>query len=322
MPARNHAPIRPKLLHRATSSKRDLDKVKPEHGHAVEYFFGVVVIIVNAMFLIGSVCFLKRFPVWVGKLGDWLFLIGSVVTVIQSTMSAHEAYVTSYHPDLRNPESLISQHCKQERLTIEVVENLHFVGASIIFFVGAIFFMPGIYSNDVAEEYGHEYGAWCMIIGSFGYVFASYWNACGVATEHSRLASISLCCAMVGGVFYVAGSFMYRPGYSKDCPQNGPLPVSLQEQDSARQHHRRYGLLHARSLTSSLSTAGMVADKGAGVFCLDAAEDGTWMYIIGSCFFLMQAFFHMACTMVMAAAEKSTEQPSSGSGTSSSMKPK
>lgn len=340
MPSRNHAPTRPKLYHQHTRSMlsggEKTDRAKPQHGHAAEYFLGVVGIVVNVMYLIGSIAFLEGFPSWVGKMGDWLFIVGSVVTVIQASWSAHEAYVMWSHPDFLLDESFINQYCKKERLADEVAENLHFVISSVIFFVGALFFMPGIYDDDESEQYGHEAGAWCFIIGSFGFVLASYWNACGLAAEFGqryaagsresrcvRLASISLCFAMVGGVFFVSGSFLYRPGYGKDCSDSRRLPTSLLGSGTAlrafARHRSSGGFLHARRLAAD-TPAARAAD-----LCLDAAQNGTWLYIIGSSLFLVQSLMSMACTVIMSSAgdgKSSDPLDTSGSHVGSSSKRK
>mmetsp|Transcript_123442 Transcript_123442/g.308465 ORF Transcript_123442/g.308465 Transcript_123442/m.308465 type:complete len:331 (-) Transcript_123442:91-1083(-) len=325
MPARNFAPTRPKLYHSSAISFGNSEKATPKYGHLAEYMFGVVGILVSMVYLAGSICFMSGFPTWVESTGDWLFILGGIITVIQAGHSAHEAWTTWGHPDVQDEASEISKACKQERLQDEFFENMHYVVASVVFLAGCLLFMPGVYSNEVAEEYGHEAAAWCFIVGSLGFVLASYWNACGLAMafgqqympgsrEHRcmRLASISLCFGMLGGVCFVSGSIMYRPGYSKDCAAEAGTEgrfrqASLLGRLAARAHgaHRRraHGFLRAGALAADHTLLTATAGASEGILCLNPEATGAWLYTIGSCLFLAQSVISMTCTVIMSAAD-------------------
>jgi len=217
MAARSHVPLRPKFFHLNTALKKDSETPTAVHGHAAEYAVGSLSVCTNAMFVVGSICFFDGWPLWVAFLGDWLFIVASVLTLLLAAWAMCESWIAHKHRDAD----------EEEKQRDELMENFNYVVANIIFVVGSVFFMPGIYTGHDEELAGHEAGAWCFIFGSFGFVLASYWNALGMASEHGyrhapssaaatcvQLSKVSLCLSMVGGALFVTGSFLYRPGYT------------------------------------------------------------------------------------------------------------
>merc|ERR1740138_1862715 len=86
-------PLRPKLYHCLSKSSIFDDKSpQPQHGHPCEYLFNSISISINALFIVGSVCFFDNQPLWVTYVGDWLFIIGSVTTFALTAWAAFESW--------------------------------------------------------------------------------------------------------------------------------------------------------------------------------------------------------------------------------------
>jgi hypothetical protein len=125
----------------------------------------------------------------------------------------------------------------------EFLEHILYMGCGVAYAVGSVLWMPWIYQDKWNSIRGHSAAAWCFIFGSVGLVLASIWNAFGLVEESAkrrprlrdpgnrvevlcrRLASIALCCTAVGGSLFVAGSFLFRPGFENDCTNLDPLPL-------------------------------------------------------------------------------------------------
>ena len=107
------------------------------------------------------------------------------------------------------------------------------------------------------------------------FVLASFYNAlCLAAAEHRVVADarisaraayrcracarLALACTQLGGVAFVSGSVLYRPGLATDC--------------------------------------GAAAERAA--ICVDAVAQGTALYVIGSVLFLAQSLLNFASSIV------------------------
>jgi hypothetical protein len=288
------------------------------------------------MFVVGSICFFKGFPLVYAYAGDWLFIGGSTLVLALAAHSASEAWVAWGH-QRRSDEIEVME--KLDRLQAEFVENMHFVISAIIFTIGCYFFMPGIYENEVDESQGHEIGAWCFIIGSFGFVLASYWNACGIMAEHGkrhllgsaearcvRLSAIALSFAMVGGVCFVAGSFLYRPGLKhwESCRSSGQeanllskisgkasrqLLAAISAPMPASHNNRNLRLAVGPSKSLAIDSWNSMMQQPddhrvQAPICTSAMETGTWLFVCGSCCFLVQSLIGMSCTIIMHTRER------------------
>jgi len=197
-------------------------EAEPEHGHHMEYVVAWLGVAVNIGFIIGSVCFLSRWPIAVIFFGDWFFVIGSAITVCLSIHAIHESHALE-----KFSEMLHLTGNENRLIRNEFLEQLNFLGSGIIFFIGSLLYMPGIYGGDNQEmkEYGAALGAYCFIAGSMGFVMATFFSAIGMASDpnHQNLQPgsikmychylhiMGLACAQIGSVFFVTGSVLYRP---------------------------------------------------------------------------------------------------------------
>jgi len=196
-------------------------EAEPEHGHHMEYVVAWLGVAVNIGFIIGSVCFLSRWPIAVIFFGDWFFVIGSAITVCLSIHAIHESHALE-----KFSEMLRLTGGENRLMRNEFLEQLNFLGSGIIFFIGSLLYMPGIYGdNQEMKEYGAALGAYCFITGSMGFVMASFFSAIGMASDpnHQNLQPgsikmychylhiMGLACAQIGSVFFVTGSVLYRP---------------------------------------------------------------------------------------------------------------
>jgi len=216
MPSNSAPTLRPRVYHRLM-----IPEAQPEHGHFMEYFVAWLGLAVNVGFIIGSVCFLSRWPVAVIFFGDWFFVIGSAIGVTLSLHAIHESHALEKFTEML---SLTGQ--ENRLLRNEFLEQMNFFGAGIVFFLGSLFYMPGIYGdNQEMKELGASLGAYCFIAGSLGFVMATFFAAIGMAADphHQNLQPgsvklychylhvLGLACSQIGSVFFVTGSVLYRP---------------------------------------------------------------------------------------------------------------
>jgi len=168
-----HVTLRQRLFH---AVQHEVDDTKHRHVH--EYLHEFLLFFTNLMFLIGSVCFLEGvgFTFSVFMVGDWLFIVAAFVQLALATQTLHEQFVAKKHLSLKY----------DERDRHEVMETCFFFIACFIFWVGSVFFMPGIYKTKDAEFIGKEIGSWGFVIGSMGLVLATYFNALGLAAERAK----------------------------------------------------------------------------------------------------------------------------------------
>lgn len=108
----------------------------------------------------------------------------------------------------------------------EFLEQMNFLVAGIVFFIGSLLYMPGIYgTNQEMKELGAQIGSYCFIAGSLGFVMATFFSAIGMAADpnHQNLQPgsvktychylhiMGLACSQLGSVLFVTGSVLYRP---------------------------------------------------------------------------------------------------------------
>jgi hypothetical protein len=210
----------------SASSKREVSNA----GFKAEITVGALGVFTNSLFVIGCIMFFEIWPMWVYNTGLWLFLMGSLMNVGLAAYSLWEGRVSS-----RDQDNMGSRD--------EIWEHLLYILSGLAFAVGSIMWMPFLYTSQWKAVWGHGMSAWCFIWGSLGLVLASIWNAFGLMEESSkrrdkqqrdprhenmeiafrRLSSIALCCTAVGGALFVAGSFLFRPGFENACSGSGGL---------------------------------------------------------------------------------------------------
>lgn len=227
--------------------------VTPEYGHNAELVMDLLYATANLMFVVGSVCFFANLPRAARYAGAILFLIGSVFTAVC-------AFIT-----LLENIAVRSAKAKVRPGRNEVLESINYVIAGVLFAVGSVLWVPGVFHTPGSKVVGQGAGTWLFILGSFSLTLASYANAIGLATERGwegvpdgwartcfRIDCFGLGCTQIGSVLFVAGSFLYRPGFENHCEERG-------------------------------------AEGAANEVCISTSFFGTKLYVVGSVFFLMQS---------------------------------
>lgn len=328
MPSR-HVSTRPKIEFHRMASNLGLAAAKEEQEEEAfeakhDYVLGFLSFAFNTMFIVGSFLFLG--DTLQVKIGDWLFIIASVGVFVVAGWTVLEHIAAGKGGTL------------DEHLRDETAESLHFMGSAFIFAVGSILFMPGLYgSNATAEFWGEETGAWMFCVGSLGYLSAAYWNALGLGASRAQsrkgagatdpevaeaedrcsyIASVELWILLTGSALFTVGSFLYRPSLETNCDVVAAVAERRLQGESAA--------LGVSMLQSALSivepVSGGPAALGAGMlqsvrealgagsqgigspWCLDAAVQGTYLFIVGSVLFWVQSCMSLARTSTMHSA--------------------
>jgi hypothetical protein len=259
---------------------------KPQHGHFIEYAMSITNTLVQAGFLWGSYLFLSSEPNDL-RLGDTLFIIGSVITFVFALMSLIET---------RGHWQNYKQAEREDR--IEFWESTMFFFAGLIFMIGSFFYWPGIYTwwyagaaecgesppedctyiHDM-EESGEAHGARCFIIGSVMFLIASMFNGIGLGMNKDEgqtydvnptsavvhyIHIAALFSSQMGSVLFVAGSWMYRPVIGGSCSDFQTAYIGQEQEGQVVAAH---------------------ACESTGTF-------GTKLYIIGSALYLVEALLN------------------------------
>jgi len=218
--------LRPKAYHKVLNREAD-----PEHGHWMEHLVSITAILVNFGFIIGSWCFYSDMSLTALWVGDWIFIIGSFMSVLGSLHAIDESKAMSHLEEFSSTRSLSNMKVRLERN--EFLENIFYLLAGAIFFLGSIFFMPGIYGDhEELEETFQRIGSYLFIAGSFGFVMATFFSAIAMAADpnHQNFeqGSVKMTChyyhvfglafAQIGSVLFVVGSFLYRPLFAMGHP--------------------------------------------------------------------------------------------------------
>lgn len=191
----------------------------------------------NVGFLAASIMFYSTMSTQAVVIADWIFIIGSLIAVAFAAVQVHESHALEHLSEMTQLTGL-----KSRRLRNEFMEHMLFAVASFIFFLGSIFFMPGIYGeNEEAERTGQAYGSRLFIAGSFMLVMASFFAAVGMAADpahqHFKQGSqnlkchyifiAGLACSQLASVCFVSGSVLFRPVFSYGKPLAGDVGVDF-----------------------------------------------------------------------------------------------
>lgn len=192
---------------------------KPSHGHGMEYFIDVLGILSGAAFIVGCYCFQSPVPE-VFAIGDWCFIGASLVNIAISS-----------HTLLEQLHAFKASYPFKDSERDELKETLLFLMSGVLFALGCVFFMPGLTNTAEGDFIASSMGTWLCIVGSFMVVMAVFYNGMGFEAdkcEHGinpdvaglivRFARIGMFLLLFGGVFFVVGSFMYRPVFGGRCP--------------------------------------------------------------------------------------------------------
>jgi len=221
-------------------------------------------VIVSIGFVVGSWMFLHES---LTMAGDVIFVIGSAITFLFAAYNVIE---------VRREESFQFAIADREKGS-ELLETLSFAVAGFVFMVGTFFYWPGIYQDEAAERYGEKWGATLFIVGSFGFILASFFNALNMAASKSdsklteiyitchQFHVVALLCSQLGSVLFFTGSFLYRPELSSHCKE-----------------------------IKQIVTEGVCEINKMDADCASSFKVGTFMYIIGSVLYLVEAVLNFA----------------------------
>jgi len=241
----------------------------------------VSISIINGVaFTIGSVYFL---PEYSNKIGDIIFVVAGVLGVVQSGAALVAACQWEPQDEDEAQDVLLPLHNNKQLNAIQ--SALLFLVSNIIFVVGAFCFWP-----DIKAWFGEETeitlgsaGAWLFVIGSMGFVIAAFNNGLALGKTYGakkdrgifdvvyRLKKNALLCALIGSICFVVGSILYRPGLNKSC-----TPIGANTTDASGKP------------IETVDPTDVFSSK-----CAETALFGTYLYILGSVLFLIEALLDM-----------------------------
>lgn len=238
----------------------------PHHGLLCEVLIEGLMLSACLMFVVGSLCFFGGEPFQVLEIGEMLFIVASLIYVGVGCLEMHELFVA-------NGSNVWSDSTFHEQLA-------YLISASI-FTAGTILFWPNIYklwNVPQWEEAGTSLAAWCFVIGSMGFVIASFWNALSLADSAEedaaeggktwmRLTKMALFFSIMGGVFFVVGSYLYTLDAEQGCKRQRPSKNT------------------SNNINNSITS---------GTWCVSITDQGTILYFFGSIFYTIQSFLN--CT--------------------------
>lgn len=232
---------------------------EPEPGHCMDHFICFTNILVQLAFIYGSWCFFSWQSEDTVKIGDSIFLLGSLFTFVTCVHSMRES---KFRVKQFITMALVT-NSEAEGERDEACENCMFVLAAVFFAGGGMCYWPGITDGMSGEEAERTYqvGAYCFCTGSLGFLLAAYYNATGMAACAGRvpmspkdwnihyIKQTALLFSILGSVAFLMGSYLYRPGLSNNT-----------------------------------------CDRGSNFgFCVDVADSGTNLYVVGSCMYFLDA---------------------------------
>jgi len=253
--------------------------VKQHHAHCpdtttVEYVQAIINCVVNLGFLWGSVLFLKSSKGQWYSLGLNNYLVGDILFIVCSIIVGIICGKALY--ETMDEKGELMEHMMNRVERNEIFESALFVIAAIIFTIGSIIYYPyWDFGSPENKEWWESWGACSFIAGSFCFVLAGFFNGYGKSQfDHTMstkrefptyiLKKYGLLCVVLGSVFFVVGSYLYRPGFHKGC---------------------------------NSEMANGAEGKNEGI-CADSMNVGTWQYIYGSIFFSIDACFQFACLIL------------------------
>jgi len=229
-------------------------RLSPAHSLRREWVVEIVMLAAALMFLAGSFCFFDGLSATVLEIGEILFIVASCIYVIVGLVEMSEMCHAS-EPD----EPVLLKSAFHEQMTYLV--------AATIFNIGCVLFWPGIYGkNKAMQAIGEPFAAWCFVTGSLGFVTASFWNAIQLPEAVGskcwvRLTKLSLYFSIMGGVFFVTGSYLFSLDVGAGCASYKPVKLVVGSPDTGR----------------------------AGKYCVSVTDQGTVLFIIGSFFYTVQS---------------------------------
>lgn len=235
--------------------------VTPHHTIWCEVIIEGTMLAAGVMFILGSLCFFEGLPFQVLEVGEILFIVASFIYVGIGLLEMWEMCNTQQPDD--EEEDVIIAACESA-----FHEQMAYLISAIVFAAGTVLYWPGIYRNNKdAAAIGGTVASWCFILGSLGFVVASFWNAVQLA-EHPegmdnptwrRLTKMALFFSIMGGVLFVTGSYLFSLNVEGGCESN-----------------------------TDTGTKGKDANV-EGKWCVGVTDQGTVLFVIGSIFYTIQS---------------------------------
>lgn len=252
-----------------------------------EWIEAIINVFINATFIVGSIFFFEGWPIWSKVVGDLIFIVGSFITFL---IAGRKLMLKGW--------SNVAQSLMHPKKQGEIIVILSYCLSSFIFFIGAFFYFPGIYPDKATEHLGEQVGAWLFIIGSFGFLLASFYSMEALGHSHPieldyvtltavhymhRLALLSI---VFGCNFFVVGSFFYRPVFNTHCNK---LKAISQAHVNEGFFCKSFCGGAERALDSISSGAHTIIAEG----CADNFRFGTWCYVIGCVLFTVSSILEL-----------------------------
>ena len=257
---------------------------KPEHGHYIEYTFELATVFANVLFLLGSACFLGGAHV----VGACLFFCGSLVLTVLSALNVLEQRAYRSHRAASDAKLLLLQPDDERRRAEQaaagrLLENACYCASGAVFTLGSLLYVHRFYHR-VEDE---RIGSWLFVAGSVGYTFATFFNALGLPYMHVacphfpfgvaraayRCAATALCCAQLGSVCFVTGSYLFRPALATQCAER---------------------------------------DGADTLPCTSSLRQGELLYVLGSLLFVVQSCLNVCACAVKDRASAMAKQGAAG----------
>jgi len=252
-------------------------RTESDPHYLCEVVTSIINLVVNALYTVAGFLFLESAQdLWEStatikpiEIGDYIFIGGSLVGLVLALRSLSISCISEYRAVKKCG---LPMH--DDFKTNEIMTSAIFALANLLFFVGSFCFFPRIKplftDSESVVQTAETWGAWLFVSGSFMFVIGAFYGSISLGTllatkephlhnaedkiYHSRkLGGLS---SLLGSVLFVVGSFLYRPGFNPTCN-------------------------HAKLNGSALQQ------------CAHAAEFGTWCYIIGGFFFVVDSMFEV-----------------------------
>lgn len=300
-------------------------KEKPHRSILPGHMAALLNAFIAIQFIVGSYLFFSWMRPWAAYMGDWLFITGSVMTCgvctclmidhLRDMLHAYKEADKAEDDDERNRALQ-----EAEEMWRELMESIFFVVSSIIFMVGCVLFYPELFEDEKHKEWAEEIAAFTFIAGSFGFVVAGYFNALAMvqsATVHEtpvvgsyeywrrKISAGELFLAIMGGVLFVTGSFLYRPSYATNCSKDILHLAFGDDIDKP-----------AQLQSSRAAPSGVIVDNSEPeisddfrALCVNVMDQGTWLYLVGANFYFLQALLSFWRLHLMELEHRDQEKP-------------
>ena len=145
------------------------------------------------VFVIGSLLFFPRFEAY-ANLGAWAFFFGSLLYLVVTVHDLVEVLQNWRH----------DHHHDRDKI-LEYLAAISYVGGTILFTVGSLFFLSAI--GWVTA------GAWCFIVGSLLFVLGACINVLQIVQARTlatlQLMNLTAVAFVVGAVLFTVASIPY-----------------------------------------------------------------------------------------------------------------